>query len=270
MSKYWVDISGGLASATCLFRTIDRYGKENVSARFADTRTESSDTYEFIDRVIDVAGVDLVKLDQGKDIWDVFMDRKMMTQPSRGCLASYWLKKIPLNEHAKRFPDSTFMIGFGPDECDRVERIQTNNPTIKFDFPLRWEPKGWYCDVKRELNEAGITQFPIAYREGMGHNNCNRRCIQGGIGYWSLKWKDYPNEYAIDEKKEQEFLQMLRDEGRNEHTILKDRRGGKPKNFSLKQLRIELENGIRFPDEQQRIKCACDMAQQLVMFDEMK
>ena len=238
-------------------------------ARFADTQYESEDTYRFIDHVVALSGVEFETLSQGKDIWDVFMERKMMRHPRRGCLASYHLKRIPLIDHALSYAEPvTVMIGFGPDECDRVERLLAGNDhyEITYDFPLRWSPKWWHCDVKSELKKRGVTTWPKAYEEGMGHNNCGRRCVQGGVNYYSLLWLDRPDSFREEEVKESQFLTMLREEGRPEYTILRDRRGGTLKNMSLRQLRQELENGTRFPNERQRIKCGCDLATQMELF----
>lgn len=274
----YVDFSGGLASAAALFRAIEKYGRGNVVARFADTLTESPDTYKFIDQVIEISGVELIRLSDGRDIWDVFMERKMLSD-SRfgGCLASYWLKRVPLQRHAMKNHERTILIGYGPDECDRVERIkqaelkrqakQGGEIKLVYDFPLRWNPKYWYCDVKSELEKQGVTTWPVAYDEGMGHNNCNRQCVQGGIGYWSLLWRDYPDRYLYNEGREQDFLAMLRSEGRKEYTILRDRRGGETSIMSLLDLRRQLERGERFVDENNRFRCHCDLATQMPLFE---
>lgn len=175
-------------------------------------------------------------------------------------MASYWLKKVPLIKHSLEHPEATVMIGYGPDECDRVERLLENNEQgIKYDFPLRWKPRQWFCDVKQGLVDAGFSKFPKAYDEGMGHNNCNRQCIRGGIKYWMLLLKDDPDRYLYNEGREQDFLAMLRSEGRKEFTFLRDRRGGTTKNMSLLDLRKSVENGERFPNEKWRHLCACEI-----------
>lgn len=264
---YLVNMSGVLASAFCWLKAIQRFGRENVVARFADTATESPDTYEFIDRVERVAKQKLVRLTQNKDIWDIFMERGMLYAPKQsggGCVASYWLKRVPLDEHAKQFPEAIILVGFGPDECDRVERLEKHRPDQEFDYPLRWKPRTWACDARNYLFNSGVRRFPKAYDEGMGHNNCNRQCINGGIGYWSLLWRDHLNRYLYNEGREQDFLAMLRSRGRKEITILRDRRGGTTKNYSLHQLRLDLESGARSVRESQRhpAPCACDIQTQ--------
>ena len=261
--KYLVNVSGGLASAAVWRRALERFGPDNVLPCFADTMSESADTYQFLNDCEKAAGQRLTRLSQGKDIWDVFMERGMLTDPKNGgCMASYWLKKVPLEQHAKQFDNPTILVGFGPDECDRVERLVRSRPDCNFDFPLRWEPRMWACGVKNYVLDWGIENLPRAYADGMGHNNCNRNCIKGGISYWSLTWKDDLDGYLYHESREQDFLAMLRNRGRKEHTILKDRRGGKTKNMSLYQLRLELENGTRFADDSYRMPCACDVQYQ--------
>ena len=55
--------------------------------------------------------------------------------------------------------------------------------------------------------------------------------------------------YLYNEGREQDFLASLRAKSRKEVTILRDRRGGETKNFSLLDLRRELEAGVRFADD---------------------
>ena len=47
--KYIVNVSGGLTSFEALRRTIERHGKENTHAIFADTSIEDEDLYRFLD-----------------------------------------------------------------------------------------------------------------------------------------------------------------------------------------------------------------------------
>jgi hypothetical protein len=232
-----VNVSGGNASAVALFRVIERFGRDNVIARFADTKSEDPDLYRFLDDVEKVAGVPIVRLVDGRTKWDVFHELGMLTNPKAGgCLAAYHLKKVMLKNHAEQIatPDNaTIYIGFGPDECDRCERIIKNGAPWKFDFPILWFPKLWRCDVDDELRRLGIRPCAV-YAEGYPHNNCNKCCIVAGNKQWTSLLIDYPEEFAREEAEEQKFLASLRAAGRKEFTILTDRRGGVRQNLSLR------------------------------------
>ena len=254
-------VSGGISSAAVYLLEVE--SGRPFRAVFANTNYESEDTYDFI-RALEKAGG--VKIDwlnnDGKDIWDVFIERKQMTAPKHlggGCMASYHLKKVPLRKYSAAIPGAIDLIGYGPDEEDRVARLAVKNPGERFEFPL-FENKVFFCEQKRIIARHGLT-LPKAYREGMPHNNCNRQCIAAGIKFWALLWKDDPKRYDYAERREQEFLQVLRDAGRQEFTFLRDRRGGETKNMSLRDLRESLERGERFADERSRIPCSCSTIQ---------
>jgi hypothetical protein len=55
--KHIVNISGGMASAVCLFRVIDRFGRDDTQAVFADTNSEDADLYRFLADVERVPGL---------------------------------------------------------------------------------------------------------------------------------------------------------------------------------------------------------------------
>ena len=254
-----VNISGGAASAVCLFRVIERYGREDVRAVFADTRWEHPDCYRFIDDVERVSGVEIDRLSDGRNIWDVFHSVFMLTgQGDGGCRASHELKKKPLLDYEHAIQGNvTTHIGFGPDEDDRQQRIRTAMPDRRFDFPLTWQPMLGRCDVMDDLRARGIDP-PSMYADGYPHANCGGACILAGIKQWAGLLRDNSDLYRLSEENEQRFQQILRDRGRDEHTILKDRRGGEVRNYSLRQLREDIESGRRQPDDSWReTSCTC-------------
>jgi len=253
-----VNVSGGAASAVCLFRVIERYGRENVRAVFADTRWEHPDCYRFIDEIERVSGVHVDRLSDGRNIWDVFEQAETLTMGMGGCKASWELKRLPLLAYAEAIEgDTTTHIGFGPDEDDRMARIKKAMPDRRFDFPLTWKPQLGRCDVMDDLKRRCI-EPPSMYADGYPHANCGGACILAGIKQWAGLLKDNPELYRVSEENEQRFQEILIGRGRNEHTILKDRRGGVPKNYSLRQLREDVEAGRRLVDDSWReTSCSC-------------
>ncbi len=253
-----VNVSGGAASAVCLFRVIERYGRDNVRAVFADTRWEHPDCYRFLDGVEKASGVPLDRLSDGRNIWEVFLDEQMLTVGSGGCKASWELKRKPLAEYTARIEgDVVVYVGFGPDEDDRQERLKKAMPDRKFDFPLTWQPMLSRCDVIDDLRERGIDP-PSMYADGYPHANCGGACILAGIKQWAGVLNDNPELYRTSEEKEQAFLAILHKRGRAPHTILRDRRNGMASNYSLRRLRRDIESGERLPDDSWRVRpCSC-------------
>jgi hypothetical protein len=258
MMIHVVNISGGAASAVCLFRVLERYTGGDVRAVFADTQWEHPDCYRFIDDVERQSGVTVDRLSCGQDIWDVFMESGTLTTGTGGCKASWELKRRPLEAYAEAIQgDVITYIGFGMDEDDRMVRIRKAMPERRFEFPLTWPPFLGRCDVLDDLRRRGI-EPPSMYADGYPHANCGGACILAGIKQWVGLLHDNPAIYRTSEENEQAFLQLLRDRGREEHTILKDRRGGVVQNYSLRQLREDVEAGSRPANDSWRVSaCTC-------------
>lgn len=254
-----VNVSGGAASAVCLFRVLERYGRENVRAVFADTRWEHPDCYRFIDDLEHASGVQIDRLSDGRNIWDVFFDESTLTIGSGGCKASWELKRGQLDKYTDAIDgEVTVYIGFTMVEDDRMVRLQKACQYRRFDFPLCWEPKLiGRCDILDDIRARGI-EPPSMYADGYPHANCAGACILAGIKQWAGLLKDNPELYRLSESNEERFQQILRDRGREEHTILKDRRGGVVQNYSLRQLREDVESGRRPADDSWReTSCTC-------------
>ena len=255
--KYVCHIIGGAASAVCWIRALDRYGE--CQAVFANTNSEDPDLYRFLDDMEKHTGLPIVRLNNGDDIWATFRKHSAFTNGS-GCVASYRLKYMQLRGwmDANCEPAyTTVLIGMGPDEEDRQIRVAKRVAPYNVDFPLCWEPKLWTCDVEDFLKRRGL-KLPALYAKGYPHNNCGGACIMAGIAQWTGVLKDYPERFAHAEAEEQKMLQLIEERERVPWTILKDRRGGEHKTYSLKQLREDIEAGRRMPDDKWRAKsCSC-------------
>jgi len=254
-----VNVSGGMASAICLFRVIGRFGRENVRAVFADTNSEDADLYRFLDDVERVAGVQIDRLDNGgRNIWDVFEETGIFRLLNSGCKASWELKRGPLRRYHNGLPAGRIVyVGMSADEGARQDRLREAIHPEVADFPLNWPPLLSRCDLADELRAMGI-EPPRIYALGYPHNNCGGACVLAGIKQWLGVLQDSPDLYRYHEEKEQAFLARLREAGRNEFTILRDRRGGVVNNLSLRQLRKAVESGERTPTDGWRAaSCTC-------------
>ncbi len=257
-----VSFSTGAASAVCLFRVIDRYGLQNTRAVFADVRNEDPDNYRFFDDCQRVAGLTIDRLTDGRTIWDVFLQHATLTTPGRGCRATWALKQEPLEKYRaalNALGPTTLHIGFTLDEDDRISRLRDKLKNQPLDFPCTWPQPLWRCDLMDFLHERGITP-PRLYASGYTHANCGGACILAGIRQWSGVLQDNPTLYATNEEREQAFLALLASRKREPHTILRTRNGNASINYSLKQLREDIESGRRPPDDSWReTSCRCTL-----------
>jgi len=264
-----VHLSGGGQSAVCLSRCLEWYGKDRVSAVFANTNTEAPDLYEFLDAIEQRFSIEIVRLNNdGQTIWDVF-DKAGVISIRTGmsaCKASLELKHKPLAKYMMEShkPDVTVIaLGLSPYEPERQAKHHTRLAPYEVIYPLNVAPRLSDCEVIDELETLGLP-VPDAYRKGYTHNNCGGGCVLAGVKQWAGLLEDYPDRFAWHEQRERQW----RAKGR-EFTILRDQSGKQVKPYTLKQLREDIESGRQSPGDF-RSGCGCmivDGLQQLSIFD---
>lgn len=99
--KVRVNVSGGSGSALAWRRCLEWYGPDRVIPAFADTNSEHADTYRFLADCERVFGQELIRLNDGRNIWDVFDQEGIMriVKAGNACKASLELKQKPLDQH---------------------------------------------------------------------------------------------------------------------------------------------------------------------------
>lgn len=114
-----------------------------------------------------------------------------------------------------------------------------------------------------EVEKLGI-KIPRLYSLGFPHNNCGGRCVAAGISHFVHLYEVLPEAYLEWENEEQLTQKVMRERGIEnwEFTILKDRRGGTKKPLSLKDLRIRIESGEKFPKYEWG-GCGCSVGYEL-------
>jgi hypothetical protein len=78
LRPFVVAFSGGAMSWAAAHRTIATHGQDAVTLLFADTATEEDDLYRFVREGAEALGAPLVWLRDGRDVWDVMKDRRMI------------------------------------------------------------------------------------------------------------------------------------------------------------------------------------------------
>ncbi len=181
-----VMFSGGAASYVAAKRVIERYGKENVTLLFADTRTEDETLYEFVAQAEKALGLKVtIPVPQAryvdvKDIWDVFFGERMIAHNGIGVCTKN-LKQIPCDNWIKRnFPnpdDVTIWVGIDMWEqhrligSDKKQGLAKKKLPYVYKSPLFEKP---YLVKKDMLNIclADGLDIPELYTLGFEHNNC--------------------------------------------------------------------------------------------------
>lgn len=262
-----VNVSGGNASALAWKICLDRFGNDRVFPVFADTASESWDTYRFLNDCQRVFGQRIVILQQLNDVgspmstWDCFEKHGVMVLRNAGgsCKASVELKQKPLDAHFKSHDFQGQAFGLcpwtEPERCQRRVDVLTDRKCL---FPLIADRMS-DCEMRNRLKSMGIEPAE-SYADGAPHNNCLMTgCVLQGLRQWASFYAKYPDRYAEAERKSNAFFE------RTSFSLLRDRRGGELKDYTLTDLRNDIENGRQISPGWNGSGCSC--MEQMQLFD---
>lgn len=236
--------SGGIGSWATARRVVDKHGVDGLVLLFADTKTEDEDLYRFVDEAAADIGGELVRIAEGRTIWEVFRDERMMGS-SRLDPCSRILKRQPLRrwlqEHCDP-ADTTVYLGIDWTESHRLTKALHHWVPWAVEAPLCDEPYLWKQQHIEALRARGI-EPPRLYSWGMPHNNCGGFCVKAGISQFVQLLEVQPERYAYHEAQEQAFREMVG----KDVAILRDRSGGETRPLTMTELRERKQNGESMP-----------------------
>jgi hypothetical protein len=237
VTSFIVLFSGGIASWAAARRLVDQHGTDSVTLLFTDTMTEDADLYRFLDEAAADIGAPLVRIADGRDIWQVFKDQRMLgnsrIDPCSAILKRN-LSRRWLDEHA---PDATLVFGYDWTELHRFERTATRWAPRAVLAPLTEPPYRLRADWMADLNGRGI-RTPRLYDLGFSHNNCGGGCVKAGAGHFTHLYRTLPDVYAQWEQNEQQ----IRDHLGRDVAILRSWTGDRGP-LTLAQLRERIDAG---------------------------
>ena len=199
-----VMMSGGAGSWAAGKRVVERYGAENTTLLFADTKFEDEDTYRYLKEASENIGAKLEIIADGRDIWQVFVDVRFMGN-HRVDPCSAKLKREALNKwiKARYRPDEVIVyVGIDWTEEHRFKRLAERVKPYIYDAPLLWEPKIAKPQIMEWSKAEGLKQQRL-YDIGMPHANCGGGCVKAGQAHWKNLWEKWPERYELWESKEQ-------------------------------------------------------------------
>lgn len=200
--------SGGVTSAVAIQLCIQIFGIERCRIIFIDTKNEDDDTYRFLKDCEKWYGkkIEWLANEEYANIEEVWYKYKGLNF-AHGAICSSELKRavrLYFEKHNYFFMQD---FGFDIDEPKRAKNMTMNYPNSKCVYPLLMF--GW--SKKRcieELNSFKI-KIPRAYDWGFSNNNCLKTgCVQGGIGYWQLYGKTFPDRFDRMAEIEHELTNM--------------------------------------------------------------
>lgn len=258
--------SGGCLSWAAAMRTIEHHGRDNVRLLFTDTKMEDEDLYRFLDESEKQLGVELIRIADGRNPWQVFKDRRMIgntrvdpcSDQLKRKLGQKWLfdnYPPPWDDETKAWgkSDATLVFGIDWTETHRRPALEGRYAEMgyKVECPMMdtpWKTKDGVLDWMRS---EGL-EPPRLYAMGFAHNNCGGFCIRAGQGHFARLLQEMPERYRKHENSEQE----LRDFLGKDVAILRNRRGGITRPMTLRAFRQRLEDGEEH-DELEIGGCGC-------------
>ena len=216
--KQIVMFSGGIGSWAAAKRVAEQYGTDDLVLLFSDVKGtstnphigEDEDTYRFVIDAATNVGGQLVTLVDGRDIWQVFKDRRFLGN-SRQANCSTELKQKPARKWITENTDpadTTIYVGIDWTETHRLPSIERNY--------LPWVAKAPLCEPpfmdKRDMiawaHREGI-QTPRLYDMGFSHNNCGGGCVRAGQAQFRQLLRLMPERFAEWERQERGMRDYL-------------------------------------------------------------
>jgi hypothetical protein len=253
--QHVVNLSGGIPSWAAARRVVERYGTENVTLIFADTRIEDEDNYRFLQDAAADLGLPLTTVADGRTPWEVFKDTRFLGN-ARNAACSRILKRDQIEKWlaANCDPATTIQyLGIESSSADmaRIPRIIEGCKPWRVAFPLvDWSPP---LDKRAcfRLAEERDLDPPRLYDLGFAHANCGGGCVRAGQAQFVHLRRKLPERFKEWMENEEEIRQFL---GRDDIAILRDRRGGDTRPLTLAQLNERPEQADLFDWGQ---GCAC-------------
>lgn len=264
--KHVVMFSGGIGSWATAKRVAAAHGTDNLVLLFADVKGdnpsphigEDEDNYRFIRDAAANVGAELVTVKDGRDIWQVFKDRRFLGN-SRQANCSEELKQKPCRAwlDANCDPaDTVVYVGIDWTETHRIPKIKTGYQPYRAEAPLAEKP---YLEKEQMIAWAqreGL-EPPRMYAQGYLHANCGGGCVRAGKAQFALLHRINPERFDVWAQKEQEVREHL---GRDDVTILTEQVRGEERNLPLIELGKRLESQPSLFDDDEWGGCGCFVA----------
>lgn len=238
--KRVVTFSYGVQAWACAKRVVERYGTDGLVLLNADTKSEDPDTYRFGHEAAANVGGQLVEIADGRNIWEVFRDVRML---GGGKMHADPCSRILKRELIDRWlekncdpADTIVYVGLDWSE-GRFERLRDIRAADgwRYEAPLCDPPYLTKDDMHEWATREGLAKQRL-YVLGMSHANCGGGCVKMGQGGFAHLLKVDPCMFAEWEANEQTLREQLGDVA-----ILRDRRGGTSKPLTLRALRQRIE-----------------------------
>lgn len=246
MDKHiYVLFSGGIGSTLTAY-LLKLKGHTNVTLYFTDTKTEDEDLYRFLEESAAFLGYPLIKEADGRDIWQVFKDERLMgntridpcSKILKRKLGAKFRKNIPVDE-------SLFAIGIDPWEEHRFVKAKELFRPHHLIAPLIDEGIVDKEELWQQFHKESGIKKPRLYNMGFAHNNCGGFCVKAGLAHYANLLKVDRERYLYFENKEAEVYEHI---GKTFPFLTKQKNGLKYR-MTLREYREYLERNPELDDD---------------------
>lgn len=195
MSRTVAWFSAGAASAVATMLTPEaEVVRIDTGSEHPDQERFTADCERWFARPVTV-----LRSDKFTDTWAVWNERRFIVGP-QGAPCTTELKKRVRESYER--PDDLHVFGYTAEEAHRADRFREQQPGVEIVCPLidRSITKAECLSI---IERAGIA-LPAMYRLGYLNNNCIG-CPKGGMGYWNMIRRDFPDTFARMAKLEREI-----------------------------------------------------------------
>ena len=184
--------SGGITSAVACKKAIEKWDATPV---YIETGSHHPDTLRFKVDCEKWYGKEIFTIQTSKylDHFDV-IDKDNYVNGPAGARCTLMLKRRVREVWEKTQDITGYVWGFesGAKEEGRADRIKTGQPKYQHFFPLIEEGLS-KKDCIAIVQSVGI-EIPMMYKLGFTNNNCVG-CVKGGMAYWNLVRKHFPEQF---------------------------------------------------------------------------
>lgn len=253
--RHLVMFSGGVCSWAAAKRVAERHGTSEMVLLFADTKMEDEDLYRFLHEAAANVGAPLVIIADGRNPWELMngWGKNGLIASSRMGICSDHLKRKILNQWRDdncNVAETTVHLGLSWDEDHRVRKVAELSLPWKYEAPMADKPWVSKDEMMQALKREGIAA-PRLYAMGFPHNNCGGFCVKAGQAHFAHLLRMMPERYAWHEAQEEALREKVGD-----HSIMRDRSGGKTTPLTMKQLRERIQSQGQF-DAYEWGGCGC-------------
>lgn len=171
---------------------------------------EDEDCYRFIHSASRNIGAELVILNQGRNIWEVFRDDRFLGN-ARLANCSKFLKQRPARkwlEDNTVAENTNVYVGIDWQELHRLPAIKNAYLPWKAFAPLTDPPYLDKDDMLKWCTDEKLAP-PRMYAQGYPHANCGGGCVRAGQGQFKLLYENDPERYAYWEAQEHALRKHL-------------------------------------------------------------